>query len=168
VDETLTIPDNRHALQMTPGLWGTAALRFRRHLAAGSAIRRVATETAQDATAATAAKVLYDAVQPVSATRSRMPLNGLWRFMPGQTGSEAIPNVGWGWMPVPGNWLRGTSQEGLLKGVAAPGKGPMWQGNRGGALDWKQVRRGWYQQKVRIPANWQGPRGHIERGPRFH
>jgi beta-galactosidase len=32
----------------------------------------------------------------------------------------------------------------------------MWQAGRGGALDWNEVRRGWYQQKVKIPANWQG------------
>jgi beta-galactosidase len=83
-------------------------------------------------------------------------LNGLWRFMPGQVGSEAVPQQGWGWMPVPGNWLRGTRQEGILKGVAALGQGPMWQAGRGGALDWNDVRRGWYQQKVKVPADWQG------------
>jgi hypothetical protein len=156
VDETLTIPDNATHLQMNPGLWGTAGTFDLDDISLVVGDGRGATQATQDAPAPTAAKALFEDAQPVSATRSRMPLNGLWRFMPGQVGSEAIPQVGWGWMPVPGNWLRGTQQDGLLKGIAAAGQGPMWQAARGGALDWNTVRRGWYQQKVKIPAGWQG------------
>jgi len=154
--ETLKIPDAATHFQLMPGLWGTAGVMDLDDISITLGDDTGPVEAPANAAPLAAAKVLFDEVQPVSATRARMPLNGLWRFMPGQIGSEAIPQTGWGWMPVPGNWLRGTAQDGLLKGVVAPGKGPMWQAARGGALDWKQVRRGWYQQKVKIPADWQG------------
>ncbi|MDQ3813958.1 MAG: beta-galactosidase [Armatimonadota bacterium] len=151
------LPDQAVTWQLTPGLWGTAGtldlddLKFEVVEAVGGA------ETARDAPLPAGAKGTFEQAETISATRARLALNGLWRFLPDQAGTgREIPERGWGWMPVPGNWLRGTRQDGLLKGVVAAGEGPLWQAGRGGPLDWKQVRRGWYQQQVKIPADWQG------------
>jgi hypothetical protein len=59
-----------------------------------------------------------------NAKRARVSLNGPWKFSPAQTvrgQANVAPEKGWGYIQVPGNWLR---YEDLIEA----GKGPQWVG----------------------------------------
>jgi hypothetical protein len=86
--------------------------------------------------------------------RARVSLNSAWKFSPPQSGAQAneVPQQGWGYMAVPGNWRR-------WQGMIAKGSGPQWTN-----FDGKKVAGAWYERSFKVPADWRGR--HISRG--FH
>jgi beta-galactosidase len=100
-------------------------------------------------------------VQTVNSKRSQALLNGTWRFVPAAEGATEAPQVGWGYIKVPGTWAvdggsgrrRGGGGGGGTTALLARGTGPQWQnyGSNG-----SQVQRAWYERQVPIPADWQG------------
>lgn len=89
-------------------------------------------------------------VIPINAKRSRMSLDGIWRFAPAIAGETNPPKVGWAYIKVPGNWgsRRG---EAKTSDFVAYGGGPQWD-----AYDGATVASAWYEREVPIPAKWQG------------
>lgn len=87
-------------------------------------------------------------VTTINAKRSRVSLNGTWRFMPATEGSVEPAKTGWGDIKVPGSWqnARGRSSD-----FVALGSGPQWD-----LYDGTRVARAWYERQVSIPAEWQG------------
>lgn len=85
----------------------------------------------------------------VNPDRSKVSLNGIWRFAPAAKGSSAPPKLGWGYIRVPGNW--DTPLKGRGSAFIAPGGGPAWD-----LYDGSQVALAWYERKVPIPAAWRG------------
>ncbi len=97
----------------------------------------------------------------VNSKRSRVSLNGIWRFMPAVAGEAGPPKVGWGVLNVPGSWA-GWEEENrsanlvLSTKLQSPrivrGSGPQWEHFDDGS----RVARAWYEREVPIPAEWQG------------
>jgi len=92
-----------------------------------------------------------------SGQHSRMVINGLWNFQPGDPRNPEEPTEAWSWKWVPGSWhVRPGWNE---VGVLAYGGSELWK-----AFD-KQHREwplGWYQREVNIPADWAGRRVFVE------
>lgn len=95
-----------------------------------------------------AAAAPADAVEPaaveLSATRGEMSLAGPWKFQPAS--GSAAPAGPWGWIKVPGSWMRGAD-------VLAPGTGGAWTG-----FDGRALRGAWYERRVTVPRGWAGRR----------
>ncbi len=89
-------------------------------------------------------------VVTVNTKRSRVSLDGIWRFTPAVAGNAGPPKVGWAYINVPGNWgsRRG---EAKTSDLVALGSGPQWD-----AYDGAAVASAWYERAVPIPAEWQG------------
>jgi beta-galactosidase len=85
-------------------------------------------------------------VKSLNAKRAQVSLDGIWRFTPAAEG--APPNLGWGYIKVPGDWQAHT---GKPSDIVAPGGGPRWD-----LYDGALVMRAWYERQARIPAEWQG------------
>ena len=76
-------------------------------------------------------------VQTVNAKRSQALLNGTWRFAPAVEGASQPPQVGWGYIRVPGSWAAGgggrrrgggrSRRRGGDIALLARGTGPQWQ-----------------------------------------
>jgi len=96
---------------------------------------------------------LEDGWQQSTETRTKISLNGLWRFRPAAEGDapEAVPPPGdsWGWFRVPGNW-----------------PGGIWEFDSGAQKIWidpwveenaglKLFDQGWYKRTLQIPPEWQ-------------
>ena len=101
-------------------------------------------------------------IQTVNSKRTEALLNGIWRFAPALEGAAEPPQVGWGYIRVPGSWAAGGGgrrggggggRGGGGGGVAllARGTGPQWENYNG-----SQVEHAWYERQVSIPADWQG------------
>jgi hypothetical protein len=143
------IPEGAKQLQLRPGLWGTKGLLEMDDIvvkayAAGATID---TEPAADAPWPSGVKERWgdEKVQVQSSRRSRMSLNGAWRFSPalsGGTQANTAPQKGWGYIQVPGNWRDARH---LLEGAA----GPQWA-----ALDTNTLSGAWYERRIKIPADW--------------
>ncbi len=93
-----------------------------------------------------------------TATRGRVCLNGLWRFIPvstslGSPGDKLPPDgSGWGWLKVPAAWPgRGIE-------TVRPLAPDIWELR----LDWTKVEAGWYQRDVTVPESWRGRRCFLE------
>ncbi len=100
--------------------------------------------------ASTPAPTAQAPVETLSATRARINLNGLWRFMPATRGAAEQPTDDWGLMPVPGSWRTGEWSMGMqpLSGVLVKGTGENWQ-DLG-----RELARGWYERTFDVPKDW--------------
>lgn len=87
-------------------------------------------------------------VEVLSPTRSRIVLNGVWRFQPavGPAEGQAV-DTAWGFIRVPGTW----TPRGKYPGIVAAGLGAPWSN-----LDPKTLGKGWYERDLAIPADWAG------------
>ena len=84
----------------------------------------------------------------VNERRSKISLDGIWRFIPATEGRDVPDKVGWAYIKVPGSWL---STSGRRSAFVALGTGPKWD-----AYDGARVARAWYERNVMIPSDWQG------------
>lgn len=95
----------------------------------------------------------------LSATRSEIVLNGLWRWLPagGPSASAPDPAADWGLIWVPGVW--GTQKWGHYSNTG-PGSGPPGVQKTGKSEEWKlwneNLRQGWYERELTVPAAWDG------------
>ncbi|NUQ00104.1 MAG: hypothetical protein HUU35_09655, partial [Armatimonadetes bacterium] len=95
---------------------------------------------------------LANAWRQETATRGKVCLNGLWKFLPlmqpSPTPARPADGQGWGYLKVPAVWP-GRNVE-AVKPI-----GPdIWEQN----LDWAKVTEGWYERDVTVPAEWTGRR----------
>ncbi|HEX5482577.1 MAG TPA: beta-galactosidase [Terriglobia bacterium] len=87
-------------------------------------------------------------VTPVNAKRAKVSLDGTWRFAPVVSGEGSPPEMGWGYIKVPGSW---SSHRNRSSDLVARGSGPQWEHYDGGRL-----ASAWYERQVSIPLEWQG------------
>ena len=87
-------------------------------------------------------------IEVVNPKRSRMSLDGIWRFIPATEGAAEPAKLGWAYLNVPGSWQ---SSRGRSSDFLALGGGPLWD-----LYDGARVERAWYERQVTIPAEWQG------------
>jgi beta-galactosidase len=143
------IPEGAKQLQLRPGLWGTKGLLEMDDIvvkayAAGATLD---TEPAVDAPWPSNVTTRWgdEKVQVQSPRRSRVSLNGVWKFSPALSGSaqsNTAPKQGWGYIQVPGSW-RDTRH--LLEGAS----GPQWA-----ALNTDTLSGAWYERRIKIPSDW--------------
>lgn len=95
--------------------------------------------------------------EPLSATRGRIVLNGLWKFQPAIGDAEKQPTDDWGLMPVPGMWLSEGHSGGRPPRIRQRGTSEIWKVFGGGDRA-KDLRRGWYERAIVVPEAWQGRR----------
>ncbi len=94
------------------------------------------------------------AAKVTTATRERICLNGLWKFIPrmpdspGEAAARPADGQGWGWLKVPAAWP-GRSNE-----STRPIGPDIWDLT----IDWTKVNAGWYERRVTVPAGWAGRR----------
>jgi hypothetical protein len=99
------------------------------------------------------AKAVWDldkAYRESTPTRERVCINGLWRWQPAESNTEAVPGGGWGYLRVPESWPERI------------------QGSPGGTLffphpDWRTtnlagVTAAWQQREISVPRQWTGRR----------
>ncbi len=84
-------------------------------------------------------------------TRTKVCLNGLWKFYPVFKDSPEIPvaGSGWGWFKVPGMWptsLEASAQEFVL---------PAFHRQQG---DFTKMEKAWYERKIAVPEKLKGRR----------
>lgn len=82
---------------------------------------------------------------PAEATtqqRGRIPLDGLWKFVPAEGVTLREP-AGFGYARVPGAWNR--------EAVVLRGTGGSWDGFAG-----EDLAQAWYEKTVHVPAEWKG------------
>jgi len=106
---------------------------------------------AEDVTLPPGVRVVWDldkADRQSTSTREQVCINGLWRFKPADSYSEAVPasGTGWGYFKVPGPWLRGGGQ-----GQSIYATQP-WADRLGG-LD-----AVWSARDITVPPEWRGRR----------
>jgi hypothetical protein len=145
------IPEGAKQLRMQAGLWGTKGLLefddiVVKAYAAGAAIDP---EVAEDAPWPSTLTSRWgdEAVEVQSPKRSRVSLNGAWKFSPAQSNStqaNTAPQKGWGYIQVPGSWREAKH---LIEGAS----GPQWA-----ALDTNKLAGAWYERRIKIPADWNG------------
>ncbi len=111
----------------------------------------LADSQSQDAVLPAGVSLNWDetSVEAVNAKRSRVSLDGIWRFTPAIAGETGPPKVGWSYIHVPGNWgiRRGEAE---TSDFVAFGSGPQWDTYDGAA-----VASAWYEREAPIPADWQ-------------
>ena len=84
----------------------------------------------------------------VTSRRARVRLDGIWRFIPAETGQQVPPKSGRGYLRVPGSWQ---DSPGGRSAIVAMGGGKLWED-----YDGTKVSRAWYERKITIPADWKG------------
>jgi beta-galactosidase len=95
-------------------------------------------------------------VVTVTTKRSRVCLDGIWRFTPAASGETYPPKMGWAYINVPGSWgnrrHKGKSSDNEVKSsdFVALGSGPQWDN-----YDGTKVTSAWYERQAPIPAEWQ-------------
>jgi beta-galactosidase len=148
---SIEIPAGATKLQLDPGLWGSKGLLEIDDIVVKASTEPTAAQSvpAVDAAWPSSAKVVWgsEPVEAQNAKRARVSLNGPWKFSPAQTvrgQANAAPEKGWGYIQVPGNWLRNQD-------MIEAGKGPQWAGMAGGKL-----AGAWYERRFKIPADWNG------------
>jgi len=92
------------------------------------------------------------AAKVTCATRERICLNGLWKFIPrmpdAPNDDRPADGQGWGWLKVPAAWP-GKSNE-----STRPIGPEIWELT----VDWSKVVAGWYERRISVPAAWAGRR----------
>jgi len=106
---------------------------------------------AEDVTLPTGVRAVWDlgkAERQSTSTREQVCLNGLWRFKPADSYTEAVPagGTGWGYFKVPGPWPRGEGQGQSIYAIQP------WA-DRLGSLDVV-----WSAREITVPPEWQGRR----------
>lgn len=98
-------------------------------------------------------------VETVNTKRSRVSLDGVWRFAPAVAGEVTPPKAGWGYLNVPGSWAVREEENRsanlvLSTQLRSPGvvrgSGPQWENFDNGS----GVASAWYEREVPIPAEW--------------
>jgi hypothetical protein len=86
-----------------------------------------------------------------TSTRSRVCLNGLWRWQPARELTDSVPSDGWGHFKVPGFWPGNSSyiQEDCQTLHVHPG----WKD-----ADVRGLTQAWYQREIMVPEGWAGRR----------
>ncbi len=148
---TLQVPVGATKLQLQPGLWGSKGLFEVDDITVkitefGDVVDPNA---ATDAPWPDTAKVKWgsEPVQVMSPKRAKINLNGPWKFSPAKNAAGStniVPEKGWGYLGVPGNWRR--HQE-----IIGRGTGQQWEG-----LDLRTLSGAWYERRFTIPADWKG------------
>jgi beta-galactosidase len=143
------VPEGAKQLRLWAGLWGTKGLLefddiVVKAYAAGATMD---TEPAVDAPWPSSITSRWgdESVQVQSPKRSRVNLNGAWKFSPAlsnSTEANAAPQKGWGYIQVPGSW-RNTRH--MLEAAS----GPQWA-----TLDTDKLAGAWYERRIKIPADW--------------
>jgi beta-galactosidase len=158
VSRDYEVPEGATSIFITPGLWGTAGVLDFDDLvvkvadgatAKGTSATMPLALATNDAKAPAGQELTWgsEPVEVQSTTRSRIVLNGVWKWMPA---NGATPDGGWGLIRVPGSWKNSG-----LPGIVAQGTGNDWKD-----FDTENSTRGWYERPLQIPANWAGR--HIE------
>jgi hypothetical protein len=102
---------------------------------------------------APAETVLWDmgkAYHESTATRERICINGLWRWQPAGTITDAVPTDGWGNLRVPEAWPSG-NREWSSAQLYYPN--PAWE-----KPDASGVTSAWYEREIAVPQEWAGRR----------
>jgi beta-galactosidase len=146
---SIDIPAGATQIQLDPGLWGSKGLLELDDIVVKASTEAVAAVPSADATWPASAKVPWgsEPVEAQNAKRARISLNGPWKFSPAQSvrgQANAAPEKGWGYIQVPGSWLR---NEDMIEA----GKGPQWTG-----LDRSKLSGAWYERRFKVPADWNG------------
>ncbi len=92
---------------------------------------------------------LPKAYRESTPTRERICINGLWQWQPAADAMGAVPDGGWGYFKVPGEWPQAYSRGGSQTLYPHPS----WAGQDPGA-----VNAAWYQREITIPPEWAGRR----------
>lgn len=95
---------------------------------------------------------LAKAQQEKTPTRTRICLNGLWRWQPAQSRTQAVPSGNWGYAKVPGAWP-GCSGDYMWRDSQTYYPHPSWAKS-----DLSKVTIAWHQREISIPADWSGRR----------
>lgn len=101
------------------------------------------------------------AASAATATRGRICVNGLWRFIPvlgGEPAQVPAAGEGWGWFKVPGMWPGGSDWD-----VGAPAQSvhlSPWIEQAG--VDLGTMEQAWYRRDIAVPAGWAGRRVALE------
>lgn len=142
------IPEGAATLRITPALFATAGavdyddftvtvLSTRPRLEDKPLPAGVVANWSND----TAAKV-------TCATREKICLNGLWKFIPRMPGTpdaaRPADGQGWGWLKVPAAWPGKNNES------TRPIGPEIWELS----IDWSKVDAGWYERQVSVPAGW--------------
>jgi beta-galactosidase len=152
LETTNDVPAGAVSVQLTPALLGAAGRVDFDDLTIAAGTGPVAAPVVQKPVAAPADAKLPEAMtaraaspraEAITPLRSQMDLSGLWRFAPVPTGGAA-PEIGWGYIAVPGSWMRNED-------IAARGAGPAWHEYNG-----KTLGGAWYERTVDVPADWDG------------
>ncbi|HEV7298458.1 MAG TPA: hypothetical protein VGN72_03770 [Tepidisphaeraceae bacterium] len=152
LETTNDVPEGAVAVRLSPSMLGAAGTVDFDDLTIAAGTGSAAKPVEQKAAAPTADAKLPEAKQGLAAKpsakeitslRSQMDLTGLWRFVPAPTGGAA-PESGWGWISVPGSWMRNED-------IVARGTGPAWEGYNG-----KTLGGAWYERTIDVPADWDG------------
>jgi len=148
-DRVFKIPANGARLELAPSMFGASGTAD--FDAIQVTVARMRSGAAADLALPGGAEDLRDsskAWRQTSATRQRICLNGLWRFLP--AGKEPVeqpppPGRGWGWFKVPGIWPKSAddAQQILLPNGIDDSELRQWE-------------QAWYQRPLSVPAAWSG------------
>ncbi len=142
----LDVPTGATQLQIQPGLWGSKGvfelddLIVRGSVLGAQNLARQWENYAPGEDAPPVAAPLLP-IREISSRRAAQSLNGAWRFVPAK--GNAAPEKGWGYIQVPGSWMRESD-------LIARGKGANWAG-----FEPKKLAGAWYERTIEIPAAWQ-------------
>ncbi len=84
-------------------------------------------------------------------TRERLCINGLWKWQPGTTESDVVPEMNWGYFKVPGNWPGTTNY--LQKESQTLYAHPAWE-----KKSIRNLNVAWYRREIQIPEHWNNRR----------
>jgi hypothetical protein len=90
-----------------------------------------------------------------TATRSRVCINGLWRWQPAAEDAREVPSKAWGYYKVPGNWPG--IQDYMQSDYQTLYSHPSWAATPLGT-----VRNAWHERTITIPRDWAGRRIALE------
>jgi beta-galactosidase len=99
-------------------------------------------------------KAVWDpakAYREKTSTRERICINGLWRWQPAKSDTDAVPADGWGYFKVPGSWPGITTY--MQKESQTVHRHPGWEQESLG-----RVTAAWHQREITVPGEWEGRR----------
>lgn len=150
-DRVFKIPAHAVQLQLAPSMFGASGTADFDDIVV--TVARMRSGAAADLALPDGAEDLRDSSQAwrqTSATRERICLNGLWRFLPVEKETSQQPppaGRGWGWFKVPGIWPRSADD---AQQILLPG------GTEDAEL--RQLEQAWCQRPLNVPATWTGRR----------
>jgi len=90
------------------------------------------------------------ASREATPTRERICVNGLWRWQPAASSTEAVPSNGWGHLRVPESWPGGNQR---WSGPQLYYPNTAWENQ-----DSSGVNSAWYEREITVPKEWLGRR----------